>query len=148
MKFKDLLESRSRSEDLIKISDKGEQIYFHLIKLLYFKRKIDINHHFSDINGWLKEISVIVMRQNFKKEFIKTLLTHKLIITKNGKKFVPYDSTKIINDKLKKYHGLDNMRSQEELKDLLNKVYDTISEILSKKEIISIKDIIEDYILL
>lgn len=60
MKFKDLVtEALSRKQALQKICSEAKQLLLHLIKILYFIDKIDINHYSQEIDGFYKKVYVV-----------------------------------------------------------------------------------------
>ena len=128
---------RKKAEKVI--NGLGDEIFKHLIKILYWIDDINYNKHCTDINSWLYKIQDIELKPNSKRISVKDYyfwLYDEFYSSKNQ-----LNST--IKRKLKDYHNLKRTDiTEEELYIKLQELYKHLCTDLSNNKFEDIKDYI------
>lgn len=126
---------RKKAEKVI--NGLGDEIFKHLIKILYWVDDINYNKHCSDINSWLYKIQDIELKPNSKRISAKDYyfwLYDEFYSSKNQ-----LNST--IKRKLKDYHNLARTNiTEEELYTKLKIIYENLCVDLNTNKFEDIKD--------
>jgi hypothetical protein len=120
-------QARRRGEVESKITNTADMIIVHLIKLLRWKDPYNYAKHLSDIDGWLKPIFRIKMKQGFPKQadYYRWMFTD---IISNPDEIRQWVST------LTSYAELPQIRNDDEVYNIIKNIMYNISVDFSKRE--------------
>ena len=128
---------RKKAEKVI--NGLGDEIFKHLIKILYWIDDINYNKHCSDINSWLYKIQDIELKPNSKRISAKDY--HFWLYDEFYSSINQLNST--IKRKLKDYHNLKRTNiTEEELYNKLKNIYEKLCKDLNTNKFEDINEYI------
>lgn len=137
-KLFEMAEARADAEKQIRAL--GRQVYYHLIKVLYYRDDLNYNKHLNDIDIWLLDLMEIYLKPNNKR--VKAIDYYAWLYES------PFGGTPLIlegliNNRLREYHTLPlSGINIDEVFQKFNELYLRVAEDLSRHEFNTIKDYI------